>query len=298
MIDTDTSSANQWINVPKGRSLWHDARRRIGQNRAACIGLAILCLLTILSVVGPALSPHAIDDIFWDSIGTAPTLANGHLFGTDANGRDLLVRTLFAGRISLAVGLAASLVSVFVGVAWGTVSGYLGGRTDAWMMRLVDVLYALPFMFFVILLMVYFGRHIVLIFVAIGLVEWLDMARIVRGQTLSIKRKEFVEAARAIGTPPLLIVIRHVVPNVLGPVAVFATLTVPRVILFESFLSFLGLGVQEPMTSWGVLISEGASQMESAPWSLIFPATFLAITLFSLNFVGDGLRDALDPKDR
>lgn len=298
MIDAGASSANRWANVPKGRSLWRDATRRIRQNRAATIGLAVLCLLTILSVLGPALLPHAIDDVFWDSIGTAPTLENGHLFGTDANGRDLLVRTLFAGRISLAVGLAASLVSVFVGVAWGTVSGYLGGRTDAWMMRIVDVLYALPFMFFVILLMVYFGRHIILIFIAIGLVEWLDMARIVRGQTLSIKRKEFVEAARAIGTPPLFIVIRHVIPNVLGPVAVFATLTVPRVILFESFLSFLGLGIQEPMTSWGVLISEGASQMESAPWSLIFPATFLAITLFSLNFVGDGLRDALDPKDR
>ena len=281
-----------------GRSLWRDATRRIRQNRAATIGLTALCLLTILSVVGPTLSPYAIDDIFWDSIGTAPTLANGHLFGTDANGRDLLVRTLFAGRISLAVGLAASLVSVFVGVAWGTVSGYLGGRTDAWMMRIVDVLYALPFMFFVILLMVYFGRHIILIFIAIGMVEWLDMARIVRGQTLSIKRKEFVEAARAIGTPPLFVVMRHVVPNVLGPVAVFATLTVPRVILFESFLNFLGLGIQEPMTSWGVLISEGASQMESAPWTLIFPATFLATTLFSLNFVGDGLRDALDPKDR
>jgi oligopeptide transport system permease protein len=298
MIDTDTSSADQWINVPKGRGLWRDATRRIRQNRAATTSLAVLCLLTILSVVGPALSPYAIDDIFWDSIGTAPTLASGHLFGTDANGRDLLVRTLFAGRISLAVGLAASLVSVVVGVAWGTVSGYLGGRTDAWMMRIVDVLYALPFMFFVILLMVYFGRNIILIFIAIGMVEWLDMARIVRGQTLSIKRKEFVEAARAIGTPPLLIVIRHVIPNVLGPVAVFATLTVPRVILFESFLSFLGLGIQEPMTSWGVLISEGAAQMESAPWTLIFPATFLAITLFSLNFVGDGLRDALDPKDR
>ena len=298
MIDTDTSSADQSAHDPMGRSLWRDATRRIRQNRAATIGLTVLCLLTILSVVGPTLSPYAIDDIFWDSIGTAPTLANGHIFGTDANGRDLLVRTLFAGRISLAVGLAASLVSVFVGVAWGTVSGYLGGRTDAWMMRIVDVLYALPFMFFVILLMVYFGRHIILIFIAIGMVEWLDMARIVRGQTLSIKRKEFVEAARAIGTPPLLIVMRHVVPNVLGPVAVFATLTVPRVILFESFLSFLGLGIQEPMTSWGVLISEGASQMESAPWTLIFPATFLAFTLFSLNFVGDGLREALDPKDR
>lgn len=298
MTDVDTRSSNEWASAPKGRSLWRDATDRVRRNRAATSGFIVLAGLAVLSVVGPMLSPHAIDEIFWDSIGTAPTMAGRHLFGTDANGRDLLVRTLYAGRISLSIGLAASLVSVLVGVAWGTVSGYLGGRTDALMMRIVDVLYALPFMFFVILLMVYFGRHVMLIFVAIGLVEWLDMARIVRGQTLSIKRKEYVEAARAIGTPPMLIVVRHVIPNVIGPVAIFATLTVPRVILFESFLSFLGLGIQEPMTSWGVLISEGASQMESAPWTLIFPATFLAVTLFSLNFVGDGMRDALDPKDR
>jgi oligopeptide transport system permease protein len=225
-----------------------------------------------------------------------PDLA--HPFGTDANGRDMLARVLYGGRISLLVGLAATIVSVVIGMAWGATAGYLGGRTDALMMRIVDILYALPFMFFVILLMVYFGRHIVLIFVAIGVVEWLDMARIVRGQAMGLKHKEFVEAARAVGTPEFTIVRRHIMPNTLGPVTVFATLTVPKVILFESFLSFLGLGVQEPMTSWGVLISEGATQMETAPWTLIFPTLFLAATLFCLNFIGDGLRDALDPKQR
>ena len=225
-----------------------------------------------------------------------PDLA--HPFGTDANGRDMLARVLYGGRISLLVGLAATIVSVAIGMAWGATAGYLGGRTDALMMRIVDILYALPFMFFVILLMVYFGRHIVLIFVAIGVVEWLDMARIVRGQAMGLKHKEFVEAARAVGTPEFTIVRRHIMPNTLGPVTVFATLTVPKVILFESFLSFLGLGVQEPMTSWGVLISEGATQMETAPWTLIFPTLFLAATLFCLNFIGDSLRDALDPKQR
>jgi len=215
-----------------------------------------------------------------------PDLA--HPFGTDANGRDMLARVLYGGRISLLVGLAATIVSVAIGMAWGATAGYLGGRTDALMMRIVDILYALPFMFFVILLMVYFGRHIVLIFVAIGVVEWLDMARIVRGQAMGLKHKEFVEAARAVGTPEFTIVRRHIMPNTLGPVTVFATLTVPKVILFESFLSFLGLGVQEPMTSWGVLISEGATQMETAPWTLIFPTLFLAATLFCLNFIGDG----------
>ncbi|MDE0343676.1 MAG: ABC transporter permease subunit [Deltaproteobacteria bacterium] len=281
-----------------GRSPWRDAAAHLRRNRAAMAGLLTLCVLAVLSVAVPMLSPYTIDEIFWDAIGTGPSLAGGHLFGTDANGRDLLLRTLYAGRISLSVGLAASVVSVLVGVFWGTVSGYAGGTTDSVMMRFVDILYALPFMFFVILLMVYFGRHVVLIFVAIGMVEWLDMARIVRGETLSLKRREFVEAARAMGAAPAWIVLRHVIPNVVGPVAVFATLTVPRAILFESFLSFLGLGIQEPMTSWGVLISEGATQMETHPWALVLPATFLAATLFSLNFLGDGLRDALDPKQR
>ena len=298
MTDAATDRETHGTAASKGRSPWRDAAAHLGRNRAAMAGLTTLGVLAILSVAVPMLAPYAIDEIFWDAIGTGPSLAGGHLFGTDANGRDLLLRTLYAGRISLSVGLAASLVSVLVGVAWGTISGYFGGVADSLMMRFVDILYALPFMFFVILLMVYFGRHVVLIFVAIGMVEWLDMARIVRGETLSIKRREFVEAARAMGAPSMGIVLRHVIPNVVGPVAVFATLTVPRAILFESFLSFLGLGIQEPMTSWGVLISDGASQMESQPWALIFPATFLAATLFSLNFLGDGLRDALDPKAR
>jgi len=196
------------------------------------------------------------------------------------------------------VGLVATAVSLIIGVSYGAVAGYLGGRIDGVMMRFVDVLYSLPFMFFVILLMVFFGRDIVLIFIAIGAVEWLDMARIVRGQTLSIKRKEFIEAARAGGVNSATIIRRHIIPNALGPVVVYATLTVPKVILLESFLSFLGLGVQEPMTSWGVLISEGAANMESSWWMLVFPALFLAATLFSLNFIGDGIRDALDPRDR
>lgn len=220
------------------------------------------------------------------------------LFGTDANGRDLLTRILVGGRISLTIGLLATCVSLVIGVIWGAVAGYLGGRVDEIMMRIVDILYALPFVFFVILLVVMFGRNFVLIFVAVGAVEWLDMARIVRGQALALRRREFVEAARALGEGPLGILKRHIVPNTIGPVVVFATLLVPKVILLESFLSFLGLGVQEPLTSWGVLISEGAVSLQGAPWLLVFPSIFFVVTLFCLNFLGDGLRDAFDPRDR
>jgi oligopeptide transport system permease protein len=280
------------------RGLWADARARLQANRAARLSLALIAAIALLSLLGPALSPHPFDEIYWERIAAPPDLAAGHYFGTDGNGRDLFARTLMGGRISLMVGLAATLVSLVIGVLYGAVAGYLGGRADALMMRFVDVLYALPFMFFVILLMVYFGRSILLIFVAIGAVEWLTMARIVRGQALALKRRAFVEAARAAGAGNWRIVRRHIIPNTLGPVMVYATLTVPQVILVESFLSFLGLGVQEPMTSWGVLIAEGARQMETAPWTLLFPATFLAATLFALNFLGDGLRDALDPRDR
>ena len=219
------------------------------------------------------------------------------LFGTDANGRDLFTRTLIAGRVSLLIGILASIVALIIGTAWGAVAGFLGGRVDMVMMRIVDVLYSLPFIFFVILLVVFFGRNFVLMFIAVGAVEWLDMARIVRGQTLSLKRREFVEAAHVLGVGTPGIILRHIIPNLMGPVVVTVTLLVPRVILLESFLSFLGLGVQEPMTSWGVLISEGARNLQGAPWMLAFPALILSITLFSLNFIGDGLRDAFDPQE-
>jgi oligopeptide transport system permease protein len=282
----------------QGRSLWQDARRRLFHNRAAVVSLVLLALIALLAIVAPLLSPHAYDEVYWERIQVPPDFANAHWFGTDGNGRDLFVRTLYGARVSLLVGILATAVSLVIGVTWGAIAGYFGGRVDSLMMRFVDVMYSLPFMFFVILLMVVFGRHIFLIFIAIGAVEWLTMARIVRGQTLSVKGKEFIEAARAAGVSNRKIITRHIIPNVLGPVVVYVTLTVPQVILIESFLSFLGLGVQEPLTSWGVLIAEGADQMESAPWLLIFPATCLAITLFCFNFIGDGLRDALDPKDR
>lgn len=219
-------------------------------------------------------------------------------FGTDSNGRDLLVRVMLGGQISLAVGLAASLVSLGIGVVYGATSGYLGGRVDNVMMRIVEILYSLPFVFLVVVLVVFFGRSVILIFLVIGAVEWLEMARIVRGQTLSLKRREFVGAAEALGLTGWQIIRRHIIPNTIGPVIVFVTVIVPKVILLESFLSFLGLGVQAPLASWGTLISEGAASMQNAPWLLIFPAIFFVVTLFSLNFVGDGLRDALDPKDR
>jgi oligopeptide transport system permease protein len=290
----------------KGRSLWVDARRRLLRNRAAMASLIILALVTLLALLAPLLSPFAYDEVNYDIIACAPNWwpveaacrAPGHIFGTDSVGRDLFVRVLFGARVSLAVGLVATLVSLLIGVLYGAVAGYLGGRTDALMMRIVDILYSLPFVFFVIILMVLFDRNFILLFVAIGAVEWLTMARIVRGQTLSIKQKEFIEAARAGGVSPFGIITRHVIPNVVGPVMVYVTLTVPGVILTESFLSFLGLGIQEPLTSWGVLISDGADQMETAPWMLLFPALLMAVTLFCFNFIGDGLRDALDPKDR
>jgi oligopeptide transport system permease protein len=228
----------------------------------------------------------------------APVKERYFIFGTDANGRDLLTRTLFAGRISLAIGLLASGVALLIGVAYGATSGYLGGRVDLVMMRVVDVLYSLPFIFFVIMLVVFFGRNFILMFVAVGAVEWLDMARIVRGQTLSIKRQEYVQAAEALGVRSGGIIARHIIPNTLGPVIVYVTLLVPRVILLESFLSFLGLGVQEPMTSWGALVADGARNIQGATWMLLWPSSFMVATLFALNFLGDGLRDALDPKDR
>lgn len=282
----------------RGRSLWADAWAKLRRNRAAMVGAMLLAALALLVLVGPLLSRYAFDFTDFANTSIRPSAATGHWFGTDTLGRDLFVRTLYGGRVSLLVGIVATAVSLVIGVTYGAVAGYFGGRIDALMMRIVDILYALPFMFFVILLMVFFGRNIVLIFVAIGAINWLDMARIVRGQTLSLKQREFVEAAQAQGVPAFAIIRRHIVPNLLGIVVVYVTLTIPQVILVESFLSFLGLGVQEPMTSWGALVHDGAEELESAPWMLIFPATFLATTLFCFNFVGDGLRDALDPKDR
>jgi oligopeptide transport system permease protein len=292
----------------QGRSLWDDARRRLFRNRAAVVGIVVLCIIAALAIFGPFFLAYDFSQQNYDIIGCAPSwwpdpdvlckAGGSHWLGTDSVGRDLLVRTLYGARVSLAVGLIATLVSLVIGVAYGATAGYIGGRVDELMMRFVDVLYSIPYIFLVIILMVIFNRNFFLLFVAIGAVEWLTMARIVRGQTLSLKQKEFVEAARAGGVGVFGIITRHIIPNVFGPVIVYVTLTVPASILAESFLSFLGLGIQEPLTSWGVLIKEGADQMQTAPWMLIFPATFMAITLFCFNFIGDGLRDALDPKDR
>ncbi|WP_072825678.1 ABC transporter permease [Modicisalibacter ilicicola] len=281
-----------------GESLGREAWRRLKQNKAAMASLWLLMAITLACLVGPYLLPWGLAEVDWNAFNVPPTLEGDHYLGTDANGRDLLARTLHGGRVSLSVALVATLVSLVIGVLYGAIAGYLGGRTDNLMMRFVDIMYSLPFMFLVILLMVVFGRNILLIYAAIGAVEWLDMARIVRGQTLALKRREFVEAAHALGVSDRAIVMRHMIPNAIGPVIVYVTLTVPKVILLESFLSFLGLGVQEPLTSWGVLISEGSDMMESAPWMLLVPSVFLALTLFCLNFLGDGLRDALDPRTR
>jgi oligopeptide transport system permease protein len=285
-------------SVTTDGGLWADARRRLSGNRAAVAAAAVVLLLLAAALVGPVLSRYAIDHVDWtlSPLASPPSLANGHWFGTDSNGRDLFVRVWSGTRVSLLVALLATAVSVLIGVAWGATAGYLGGRADGWMMRVVDVLYALPYMFFVIILTVVFGRSLWLIFLAIGAVGWLTMARIVRGQALALRQREFVAAAITLGLPAYRIIARHIVPNVLGPVIVYATLTVPQVILFESFLSFLGLGVQEPLTSLGRLVAEGALEMETAPWQLLAPSAVLATLLVALNFLGDGLRDALDPR--
>lgn len=259
-----------------------------------CLGL--LLVIALVSVVGVVASPYSVDTISFDQKFKAPTFDGGHLFGTDDLGRDVFVRTLKGTQITFLVAIIATLVSLVIGVLYGAVAGYLGGKIDAVMMRAVDALYAMPFIFFVILLMVVFERSLFLIFVAIGAINWLDTARIVRGQTMSLKQRAFVDAARLTGVSSLGIITRHIAPNLFSIVVVYVTLTIPQVILFESFLSFLGLGVQEPQTSLGALVSNGVSRMERAPWLLLFPASFLALMLFCLNFLGDGLRDILDPK--
>jgi len=273
-----------------------EAARRLKSNPAAVAALSVTCAIIVLTLIGPWISPNDVQTLDWLHI-AAPPGRSAHWFGTDRLGRDLFVRTLAGTRVSLAIGLAASVVSLLVGVTYGAIAGYIGGRTDHLMMRLIEILSGLPLIFFVIFLTVIFGRSEYLLFFAIGAVGWLTMARIVRGQTLSIRQKEFIEAAIASGASTGRIILRHVVPNVIGPVIVYATLTVPQIILLESFLSFLGLGIQEPGASLGTLIAEGAAEMEAAPWILLVPGSFLALLLLCLNIFGDGLRDALDVKD-
>jgi oligopeptide transport system permease protein len=281
-----------------GRSQFQDALARLKRNKAAVASLITLIVLIAFAVVGPWFIPHNYEDPDWAAFRAPPSFADGHWFGTDQNGRDLLARTLFGTRVSLLVALIATVVSVVIGVSYGAIAGYVGGRVDQAMMRFVDVMYALPYILFVILLMVIFGRNVFLLFAAIGALEWLTMARIVRGQTLSIKQREYIEAARAAGLGTTAIIFRHIVPNLVGPVVIYATLTIPEIVVVESFLSYLGFGIQEPLTSLGTLIAEGANVLEVLPWLLWFPAAFLVLLLLSLLFIGDGLRDAFDPKDR
>ena len=285
-IISDISEAEQ------GTSLWKDAWLRLRKNHLAIFGLVVLSLFIVIALLTPWIAPYSYEAQNLE-LGASPPSAR-HWLGTDIFGRDLLTQIMYGGRISLAVGFVATAVALLIGVTWGAIAGYAGGRVDAVMMRLVDILYALPFMIFIVLLMVVFGRNMLLLFLAIGAVEWLTMARIMRGQVQSLRQQEFVEAAISLGLSPATIIRRHLVPNALGPIIVYTTLTIPNVMLLEAFLSFLGLGIQPPQTSWGLLISYGAETMEEFPWLLIFPGLALTLTLFSLNFLGDGLRDALD----
>ena len=276
----------------QGSSLWHDAWLRLRKNKMALFGGITLLLFVIIAILTPLIAPYSYETQNLDLGATPPSAA--HWLGTDIFGRDLLTQVMYGGRISLAVGFVATSVALVIGITWGAIAGYVGGRVDAVMMRLVDILYALPFMIFIVLLMVVFGRNVLLLFLAIGAVEWLTMARIMRSQVQQLRQQEFVEAAISLGLPPHTIIRRHLIPNALGPIIVYTTLTIPSVMLLEAFLSFLGLGIQPPQTSWGLLISYGAETMEEFPWLLIFPGLALTLTLFSLNFLGDGLRDALD----
>ena len=280
----------------EARSLGRDAWERLRCNRMAQIGGTLFLLISLLCLIGPWLSPYtyAAQDLAY---GAQPPSAQ-HWLGTDDLGRDLLVRILVGGRISVGVGFAATVVALLIGVSYGALAGYIGGRSEALMMRVVDAVYALPFTMIVIILTVTFDKKsIFLIFMAIGLVEWLTMARIVRGQTRALRRQTYIEAARVTGAGHGRILLRHILPNLMSAVIVYTTLTIPAVILLESILSFLGLGVQPPMSSWGILINEGAAKLDIYPWLLLFPSLFFSLTLFALNFIGDGLRDALDPKE-
>ncbi|PHX93404.1 MAG: peptide ABC transporter permease [Pedosphaera sp.] len=290
--DPNVTSPSPATAIEAGHSLWQDAWARLRKNKLALASAFIVTALGLLCVAAPWVSPHAYDaqDL---ALGAAPP-STKHWLGTDHLGRDQFTRLLYGGRVSLMVGACATAVALTIGVLYGAISGFIGGKLDALMMRLVDILYALPFTLFVILLTVWLGRELWLLFAAIGAVEWLTMARIVRGQVASLKRMEFVEAAHALGLRKRRIILRHMIPNVLGPVIVYTTLTVPAVMLLEAFLSFLGLGVQPPMSSWGSMIKDGADRMEEYWWMLVFPAGAFSATLFCLNFLGDGLRDALD----
>jgi oligopeptide transport system permease protein len=292
--EEDVRREPQPVEIEEGASLWRDAWYRLRRNRLALFSLFTFTAVVFFCVVGPFLSPW--DSQQQDLMRGAQGPSAAHWFGTDTLGRDLMVRTMEGGRISLLVGLVATVVALMIGIIYGATAGYVGGRVDAIMMRFVDILYALPFTIFVILLMVAFGRSLWLMFIAIGCVEWLTMARIVRSGVMALRKQEFIEAAVSLGYSHQRIILKHLIPNVLGPVIVVATLTVPAVMLLEAFISFLGLGVQPPNASWGVLINEGQQNMEIFPWLLIFPSFFFALTLFCLNFLGDGLRDALDPK--
>jgi len=280
--------------IEQGVSLWMELWRRLRANRLALAGIVLLAVVVLLTVIVPWITPYGYET--QDTALGASSPSPQHWLGTDILGRDLLTRLVYGGRVSLGVGFIATLVSVLIGIVYGALSGYAGGRTDMVMMRLVDILYALPFTVFVIILMVFFGRNFIFLFVAIGAVEWLTTARIARGQTLSLRKSEFVQAAVVMGFSRARILFRHVIPNMLGPIIIYATLTVPRVMLLEAFLSFLGLGVQPPMSSWGLLIREGVETMEEYPWLLLFPGFLFTLTLFALNALGDGLRDALDPR--
>ena len=293
-MSTPDMAASSVEELEQGTSLGQDAWRRLRKNHLAGAGMIVLGVTLVVVLVGPLFSPYSYEDQDLEIMASAPSAS--HWLGTDRLGRDLLTRIFYGGRISLMVGFAATFVSLTVGVLYGAIAGYLGGRVDALLMRIVDVLYALPFTIFVIILTVYFGRNIVLLFMAIGAVEWLTMARIVRGQVVSLKQKEYIEACTIMGLRKRAIILRHLVPNAIGPIIVYTTLMIPNVMLLEAVLSFLGLGVQAPMSSWGVLIKEGAETMEEFPWLLLFPSIALSLTLFSLNFLGDGLRDALDPR--
>ena len=284
--------------APKGRSLTQDALRRLMRNKAALVSIFVVAGIVLFAFVGPYFSPWPYDKVDWTSIRKPPNFDKLHFFGTDANGRDMLARVMQGTQMSLIVAFVATMVSVVIGIAYGATAGYFGGKIDAVMMRFVDIMYALPYILFVIILVVIFGRSPVLLFVGIGCLEWLTMARIVRGQTLSLKQREFIEAAKAGGAGPFTIIFRHIVPNLTGPVVIYATLTIPEIIITESFLSYLGLGVQEPQTSLGTLISAGAPVIETLPWMLLAPAAILITMLLCLTYLGDGLRDALDPKDR